>query len=414
MSELDRDFIQFTDSVNFAPRVGFAWRPFGTQKLAVRSHYGMFYIPLTGRATSAFARFPVDQRLGLQSDGLNPVVILSRTPPIIPSADGKGFAIDNKDEHAKLGDFQQWNVDLQYVIPGGYLAQASYVGSTAHHIMMNQDYNVIRIEDVQRAGAGTQAMRPYPDYGFILCHCEFQNTSYNALQLGLERRYSGGFFFSFSYTFSKFLDYNEDNFSSMMPMDPYNLRLERGLSQSHYPHRVVAATVYDLPFGKGRKMLSSSGALEYLFGGWQVSGIVSLQSGDQVWVTQSANTAQTFSRQFRPNLIAAPTLEESERTLLRWFDPAAFQAPPPRTFGNSNKFPDIQGPGLANVDFSMLRNFRVPIREGMRVELRGDFFNLFNHTNFNAPSGTFGTPNFGRITGARLARTLQLGLKFWF
>lgn len=408
MTELGRNFIQFTDRLNFGPRVGFAWQPFGLKNTVVRSHYGIFYTPLTGRATSAFARFPADQRLGLQSDGVNAAAILSRTPPIVPSTDGKGFAIDTKLERAKLGSFQQWNLDVQQEALG-FLFQASYVGGVGRHLPMNQDYNVIRLEDVQRAGRGTQAMRPYPDYGFILCHCEIQNSNYNALQLGLERRYRAGLFLSASYTFSKFLDYNEDNFSSMFPQDPYNLRAERGLSQSHFPHRFAAAGVYDLPFGKWVRNDIAS----YLLGGWQLSSIVTLQSGDQVLITQATNTAQTFSRSFRPNLIGDPILPESERTLLRWFNTAAFVAPPPLTYGTSSKTPNIQGPGLASVDFSLIRSFKLP-REGMRFELRGDFFNALNRVNFNAPSGAFGTPNFGRITSARLPRTIQLGGKFWF
>jgi len=409
MEELGRNFIQFTDKINFGPRIGFAWQPFGLKKTVVRSHYGMFYIPLTGRATSGFARFPADQRLGLQSDGINAAVILSQTPPIVPSKDGKGFAIDTKLERAKLGSFQQWNLDIQQEALG-FLFQASYIGGVGHHLLMNQDYNVIRIEDVQRAGRGTQQMRPYPDYGFILCHCEFQNSSYNALQLGLERRYKAGLFLSASYTFSKFIDYNEDNFSSMFPQDPYNLRAERGLSQSHFPHRFSAAGVYDLPFGKWVKNEAAS----YLIGGWQLSGIVTLQSGDQVLITQATNTANTFSRSFRPNLVGNPILPEGERTPLRWFNTTAFAAPPTLTYGTSPKFPNIQGPGLASVDFSLIRSFPLPLREGMKFELRGDFFNSLNRVNFNAPSGAFGTPNFGRITSARLPRTIQIGAKFWF
>lgn len=412
MQELGRDFIQFTDRLNFAPRIGFAWRPFGLQRTVIRSHYGIFYTPLTGRATSAFSRYPADQRLGIQSDGLNAAVLLSRTPAIVPSANGFGFAHDTKIENAKLGSFQQWNFDIQHEM-SSMLLQASYSGSVGHHLLMNQDYNVIRIEDVQRAGTGTNQMRPYPDYGFIGCHCEFQNSSYNALQLGLERRYKGGLFWSVSYTFSKFLDYNEDNFSSQFPMDPYNLRLERGLSQSHYPYRFVTAAIYDLPFGKGRQWLAS-GPLSWIAGGWQLSTIVSLQSGTQVWIQQANNTARTFSRSFRPNLAGNPILPEDERTIDRWFNLSAFAAPAPLTYGNSNKFPNIQGPGLANADVSMVRFFPVPVRESMKFELRGDFFNVLNRTNFNEPSGNFGTPTFGRVTSARLPRTIQLGLKLWF
>lgn len=413
MQELGRNFIQFTDRVNFAPRVGFAWRVPKSANTIIRSHYGIFYIPLTGRATSAFSRFPADQRVGIQSDGVNAAVIVSQTPPIVPSSDGKGFAHDAKNERARLGYFQQWNFDVQHQLPGEILIQASYAGSVGRFLMMNQDWNVIPIEVVQRQGRGAQAMRPYPDFGFILSHDERQNSSYNALQLGAERRFRQGMFFSVAYTFSKFLDYNEDNFSSMFPMDPYNLRLERGLSQSHFPHRFVSAAVYDLPFGRRRRWLQT-GPLELLAGGWQLASIVTLESGQQVWITQAANTSSMFSRQFRPNLVGNPVLPKAERTLGRWFNLSAFQAPPPLTLGNSNKFPNVQGPGLANWDFSLIRSFFIPKREGMRFELRGDFFNLLNRTNFNPPSGALGTPNFGRITSARLPRTLQFGLKFWY
>jgi hypothetical protein len=411
MQELNRDFIQFTDRVNFAPRVGFAWRPFGLEKTVIRSHYGMFYTPLTGRATSAFSRFPADQRLGIQSDGINAAVVLSRTPPIVGSVDGRGFAHDHKIERAKLGSFQQWNFDLQQEWRG-YLLQASYSGSAGRHLPMNQDLNNIRIEDVQRAGRGSQDMRPFPDYGFILCHCEFMNSNYQALQLGMERRTKGGLYFSIGYTFSKFLDSNEDNFSSQFPMDPYNLRLEYGLSQSHYPHRFVSAFVYDLPWGKGRRWLQR-GPAAWLAGGWQLSNITTLQSGDQVWITQAANTAQTFGRQFRPNWIGNAILPQEERGIERWFNTAAFAAPPARTFGSAPKFPGIEGPGLASVDASLIRFIPLP-REGMRIELRGDFFNVINRVNFGSPGGALGTPNFGRLTSARLPRTIQLGAKFWF
>lgn len=412
MRELGRDFIQFTDKLNFAPRAGLAWRPFGAQTTVIRAYFGMFYIPLTGRATSAFARYPADQRVGITSDGINPAVIMSQTPPIVPTTDGSGQAIDQKNERPRLGYFNQWNFDLQHEI-AGLLLQASYAGSEGHFLMMNQDWNVIPIEKVQAAGRGTQAMRPYPNFGNILSHDERQNSSYHALQLSLERRYARGLFVSAGYTWSKMIDYNEDNFSNMFPMDPYNLALERGLSQSHFPHRFVAAAVYDLPFGRGRRFLHS-GPASWIVGGWQLSGIFTLQSGQQVYINQPTNTAQTFSRSFRPDMVRSPILPGNERTLRRWFDTSAFQAPPPLRYGNSAKFPGIEGPGLANTDVSMIRYFPLPFRESMKFELRGDFFNVLNRANFNTPGGDFNTSTFGQVTSAGPARTLQLGLKFWF
>jgi hypothetical protein len=136
MKQLGRNFIQYTDKVNFAPRVGLSWRPFGAPKTVIRSYFGMFYIPLTGRATSGFARYPADQRVAITSDGLNPAVIVSQTPAIVPTTDGTGQAIDQKNEHPKLGYFNQWNFDIQHEVRG-LLLQASYVGSEGHFMMMN-------------------------------------------------------------------------------------------------------------------------------------------------------------------------------------------------------------------------------------------------------------------------------------
>jgi hypothetical protein len=209
------------------------------------------------------------------------------------------------------------------------------------------------------------------------------------------------------------LDYNEDDFSSMFPIDGYNLKLEHGLSQAHFPHRFVAAFVYDLPFGKGKRLLNSRAA-SWIAGNWQASGIVTLQSGQQVWITQATNTSRTFNLQFRPDIVSDPILATENRTLGRWFNTTAFAAPAPLTIGNSNKFPNIQGPGRANFDYSMIRFIPLPWREGMRVEMRGDFFNLFNRANFNEPAGVFGTPTFGQVTAAAAARTIQIGMKLWF
>src|SRR5581483_5050783 len=139
-----------------------------------------------------------------------------------------------------------------------------------------------------------------------------------------------------------------------------------------------------------------------------------LQSGQEVWINQPNNTSQTFSQQFRPNLVADPILPVDQRTLTHWFNTAAFVAPAPLTFGNSNKTPGILGPGWINLDFNIHRSIRIPWRESTRLEVRGECFNCMNRANFNPPVGQFGTPTFGQVTVAQAARTLQLAAKFWF
>ena len=276
---------------------------------------------------------------------------------------------------------------------------------------MNQEWNVIPIDAVQSRRQFPGDPCPYPDYGDILSHDERQNTSYHSLQAGLEHRYWNGLFTSVSYTFSKMLDYNEDDFSSMFPIDGYNLKLEHGSSQSHFPHRFVAAFVYDLPFGKGKRLLNSRAA-SWIAGNWQASGIVTLQSGEQVWITQATNTSRTFNSPAGHRGRSGPGRGKPHLGALVQYP--AFAAPAPLTIGNSNKFPNIEGPGRANLDYSMIRFIPLPWREGMRVEMRGDFFNIFNRANFNEPAGVFGTPTFGQVTAAAAARTIQIGMKLWF
>ncbi len=413
MRELGRNRIQLTDRNNFAPRFGFAWRPFGQSGTVVRSHYGILYTPLTGRATSAFNRFPQSQIFTLRSDAVNAAVILSRTLPVVPNEEGKGLSHAYRDERAPAGYFQQWNFDIQQQVPFNVLLQASYSANVGKKIPRGVNYNQIRIEAVQAAGRGTQAMRPYADFGEIGGQDERGGSNYQSLQLSAERRFSGGFYFLTAYTFSKLIDDVEDVFGAAGAIDSYNLGLEKGLSWAHFPHRFVGSAVYDLPFGKS-KPFAREGWLSRIAGGWQLGTILELQSGNQVTISQATNTSNTFNAGFRPNRIASGVLPGSQRTLLRWFNTDAFQAPLPRAFGDSPTFPDIQGPGQAAVDLSLVRYLQLPLNEVSRLEIRGECFNCLNRTNFNEPNGTFGTPNFGRVTSAGAARFFQLALKFWF
>lgn len=412
MQQLGRNRIQSTDNNNFGPRVGFAWTPFGS-KTVIRSAYGLFYIPLTGRATSAFNRWPQSQVLTLQSSGLNPAIQLAQTPAPVRSTTGFGQAQQHNDGNAPVGYFEQWNFDIQRQLPGNAVIQASYVGNVGRHLMANIQYNEIAVPVVQANGGGFQRLRPYPNFPNVGTFCECQSSSYHAFELSAEKRYSRGLSMLLSYTYSKFIDQQNDNFSALFPQTSYNTRLDYGLSLSHIPHRFVFSSVYDLPFGPQRAFLQN-GFWSHIVGGWQVSGILTLQSGQQVWIRQLNNTAQTFSQQFRPNITGTPTLPGDNRTLLQYFNINAFSAPAPLTLGTSSKTPDIQGPGWVNVDFSIHRSVRIPLTEQSRIELRGECFNCMNHANFNPPSGVFGTPTFGQITSALAGRTLQIAGKLWF
>lgn len=413
MRELGRNRIQLTDRNNLSPRFGFAWRPFGRNTTVIRSHYGIFVHPLIGRATSAFGRFPQSQIFTVQSDGVNPAVVLTRTPAPPPNPEGLGLTHSYRDPNAPSPYFQQWNFDIQQQLPMAVLLQASYSANAGKHIPKGVTYNQIRIEDSRAAGRGTQDMRPYPRFANIDGQDERGSSNYQSLQLSAERRFSGGLYFLAAYTFSKLIDDVEDVFGAVGAIDAYNLRLEKGLSYAHYPHRFVASGLYELPVGRG-KPLASTGLLSRLAGNWTAGWVMVFQSGDQVAVTQSANTARNFSSSFRPDRVSDPVLPVSERTLGRWFNTGAFSPPAPFAIGNSPIYPDIQGPGQATLDLSLLRLFPLPLNEQSRLELRGECFNCTNRVNYGPPAGGFNTPNFGRVTSAGAGRAVQVAMKFWF
>jgi hypothetical protein len=169
--------------------------------------------------------------------------------------------------------------------------------------------------------------------------------------------------------------------------------------------------VYELPWGRGRKWLNS-GIAATLVGGWNIGSIVTLQDGAPVGLTTQANSTNAFNPgSQRVNLLRDPTLPADERSVQRWFDTTAAVAPPANTFGNAGRA-NLTGPGLANVDLSLLKNFA--FTERWNLQFRLEAFNSLNRSNFEDPNRALGSTAFGVITAARPARSLQLGLKLTF
>jgi hypothetical protein len=412
MQQLGTNRIQHTQWGDFGPRVGFDWSPFG-RGTVVRGSYGIFYSPLTGRATSAYDRFPKDQLFTLQSSSYVPAVVLSATPAVVPSTNGYNLSHFHDDPNAHVPYYQQVSFDIQQQLPGKVLGQIGYTNSVARHIWENVQYNQIPIGVVQAAGGGTQGMRPYPNFANVGYFQEGQSTGYNALLAQAQRQYHNGFMLQVSFTWSKFIDVQDDNFSAIYPQDEYNLKAERGISLANIPTRSVIAGLYDLPFGKGHAFLQS-GVLGNLIGGWQAGGIFSIQSGQQAWIYSANNTSGTFSLLMRPNLSGSPFLPGSQRTIKHWFNTAAFSAPPSLQFGDSPKTPNIQGPAWYDLDFNLHRDIPIPITDTTHIELRGECFNCANHPDFLPPNGVVGSSTFGQITSAQAARIIQVSGKLWF
>ena len=213
-----------------------------------------------------------------------------------------------------------------------------------------------------------------------------------------------------AYTLSRLRDNQQGglNASRARRQNPRSLDGEYGPSADDVRNRLVAAYVWDIPFGSNLTGFSSA-----LLKGWQLSGIATLSSGSPIFINQDGDTLNVDSEEIRPNLVAGqnPTLPRSERTLSRWFNTAAFSRATV-TYGNSARNP-VVGPGLKTVDLSLAKSFAVS--NGQQLQFRWEAFNAFNTPQWANPNGTLGNSNFGIISSTRQNnREMQVSLRYTF
>jgi hypothetical protein len=409
---------------DFAPRIGIAWRPLKTERFVVRSAYGIFYdenilnLNILPRFNPPF----VDIFAAVNSSGSSVIQnILSQ--PGIPEPQANFVSPNFRDAY-----MQDWNVDLQYEVQPNWMIDLAYVGTKGTHLPATRDMN--------EENPFTQAT-PYPEFNSILVVEPRANSIYNALQFRSEKRVRQGLAFLAAYTWSRSIDDDSAVFSgsvgSGVPQDSYDFRLDRGLSDFQVEQRFVLSYVYDLPFGPGRKWLSNPGIFNHLFGSWQTAGIATMQTGSPYTVnmpsTQAGTTITSFGVPYRPDLVGDPnkagpvaanpgcSAPSQIHTPNSWFNPCALASPLNPFLGTEGRNVLI-GPGLNNLDFSMLKE--IPFRhEGRRLEIRFEFFNLFNIPHFDIPGRTFGTAALGVVQSAneygdKPPRQIQLGLKYIF
>jgi hypothetical protein len=415
---------------DFAPRIGIAWRPLKTERFVVRSAYGIFYdenilnLNILPRFNPPF----VDISALVNSTGTSVIQnILSQQGQPEPQAN---FVSRNfRDAY-----MQDWNVDLQYEVQPNWMIDLAYVGTRGTHLPATRDMNELN--------PFTQAT-PYQQFGSILVVEPRANSIYNALQFRSEKRVRQGLAFLAAYTWSRSIDDDSAVFSgsvsSGVPQNSYDFRADRGLSDFQVEHRIVFSYLYDLPLGAGRKWLNNPGIINRIFGSWQTAGIATMQTGSPFTISMPASQAGTsissFGVPYRPDLVGDPnkagpvaanpgcSAPAQIHTPNGWFNPCAFAQPSipgpnvPGAFGTAGRNILI-GPGLNNLDFSLLKD--IPFRhEGRRLQFRFEFFNLFNIPHFDIPGRTFGESSLGlvqssNVYGSRPPRQIQLGLKYIF
>jgi hypothetical protein len=233
------------------------------------------------------------------------------------------------------------------------------------------------------------------------------STWYNGLQLKLDRKVGDGFFITTAYTFSKGLNYTEDDGGLAINL---NVGLNKARMNDNRTHVFTQSYMWSLPFGKGKKW-ATSGAANWLAGGWQIQGLFSAMTG--TWFSPSVSgIVNAPGNADRPNFIAPVKILGNTGPGQKYFDPASFATPAQNTLGNAGRN-IIQGPGIGNFDAALHRNFQ--IKERMQLALRIEAFNSTNTAHYNNPNGNAQSPQFGEINGAEQdQRQFQIGLTLRF
>jgi hypothetical protein len=298
------------------------------------------------------------------------------------------------------GNAQQWTFNLQRALPHSLMVEVGYVGSKSTHMDRPREFNAIDVF------AG-ETRRPLPQWGTIELITTDASGTYHGLLTKVEKRFSQGFTFLGTYTLSKTMFDSFAGNGAQRHNNPFDLRSEKGLAETDQRHRATAAWLYELPFFRSQR-----GFPARILGGWQVNGVLVMETGMPIHPTQAlqpvADGCTRCTR--RPDRIADGRLSGSERTLGRWFDTSAFSLAVGH-YGNAGRN-ILTAPGLTNLDFSLFKNIRVS--EGSEVQLRWEMYNATNTPPFNSPGLGLGTGNFGQITSAGLGREMQFGLRFQF
>jgi len=438
-----RGLIQ-TEKKAFAPRVGFAWDPTGSGKWRVTSSYGIFYDPFyTGQGGPL--QDPISAPPYLQTAQISvpnfedPYAGLP--PPVNGFTQPMTLLVLNKD--LKLPYAQDWNVNLQRAFGNDWLFEVGYIGTKGTHLPRFIEGNPTTFEpgdtpltdaDRRRLYSGCTRTDTNPcTFSSVGEIAGITNSSYNALQMSMKKRFSHGLSFLGSYTYSKTIDdvssFNITGSASQstagendLAQNPFDLGLERGRSMFDARHRFVISYQWNLPFFE-----KAEGWKRFVLGGWQVNGITTFMTGTPFTVYDSAGVSlQGGAPEIsgfpsdRPDVIGDFTKGTCSNganagTPSCWVSPSGFQRLDPGTqlgeFGNAGRN-IAQGPGFQQWDFSALKNFRVT--ESKTIQFRGELFNLFNHANFGLPQNDLNSPNFGQIQTSGSGRLVQFALKFLF
>lgn len=402
-----------------SPRFGFAIDPTGKGKSSIRGGYGIFWSQIRQQANNQPSNVPpfsLRQIINVPPSVENPYATAGNPwpykPPLTPAERSAyryptALTMQPFDPDFRNGYMQQWNLNLQKQLWGDWLVTGAYVGSKGNHLFNQLERNPAIFAPGATAG-NTNARRLFaPAFANISNQQSTGNSIYHSMQWSVNKRFAKGYSLLASYTWSKMIDDSSGDGGSST--DPFNFRNQRALSNLDIPHRFVGSFLYELPRWRG-----SNAFMRHAAGGWDVNGILVLQSGETITVTSGRDNSFSGVNADRADLIGNPFLDTGRPRgdlVNRYFNTDAFAFNAIGTFGTAGRN-ILRGPGNVNVDIGLFKNFT--LFETHRLQFRAEGFNVGNRVNLGNPNTNRNAAAFGRITGAGAPRVIQLALKYQF
>ncbi|HSB74915.1 MAG TPA: hypothetical protein VLC12_04650, partial [Terriglobales bacterium] len=457
--------IQF-DKTAFEPRIGLAWKPMGSEKMAIRAGYAIFHDSSWNQGGQGLWENPPylaesDNFNNFQvcpfgnttiNCGLARVFLQPNLQPITAPPNPATFpgTVQSQNLNFKQGMIQQFNINFERQLPGTAVLTVGYAGSRSTHILVDG----LNLNVASPSACGTVAgytlgcgvpTVPYPNFGVISNNSDVGHAKYDSLQVKLETKERHGLYALVGYTYSRTYDSGFPDGLGTSPGATYwplpgAQKLDWGLSQLNLDHQFTASILYSLPFGKGKRFGANwNGVTNAILGNWEVVGLEKATSGFPMFVVNSNNgpfSGSGVNFQWngnslnRPDMVGDPNqpgpvagnpgcnAPAQIHTLTAWFNPCAFKVAAPGELGNSPRAP-VTGPRFVNTDLSIIKHF--PIRETLALDFRAEFFNFLNHPQFSLTGGGSGMQDINQLASFAVVnetvnnpRVIQFGLKLEF
>jgi hypothetical protein len=415
------------DLNDFAPRLGIAYQI--NSKTVLRTGAGIYYVRDIGNAVFDIVRnAPFTIRRSEPAESFRPN--LSFSQPFVRTGAPTFILINQFNERTSY--VGQWSFGLQRELTNNMTVEATYFGSAGIKLRRLQSYNNPEPSQLPN----TNNARPFPKFGSFQVMNAPSHSSYHALYLKVQQRLSRGLSFLSSFAWGKSIDNGSgirtSDGDSLTPSNNYNLQLERGLSAFDFRRRWTSSWLWELPVGKGKRLLGSGGIADVFLGGWQLGGILTLQDGFPFTVLCGPGNVQNGGGVCYPDSTGVnPNLDRSAQTRTRFFNcgpvnPLTGACTPDATGAYVDRIPaggnfrygntarnSVIGPGIISFDASLNKKFN--FTESKYLEFRTEVFNAPNHPIWNPPGNQLRTPNYGVITSTKIdSRQIQFGLKLVF